>query len=113
MVGKAPHYSSKFDVLCPLLLPADVSITPATADIDPRNSATVSLCERYYDPSFENHNTRKGGGIQFGYGNQGLPLVLYSNAPNNSLFIIWLNTKADADPPFTSLFTRIDRHKPV
>jgi hypothetical protein len=110
---RSEHFGSKFDVLCPLILPPEISITPESAERDVSKSKPVGLCETYYSESFETHNTTKGGGIQFGYGGQGLPLVLYSNTPNNSLFLLWFGTAPDSEPPFTPLFMRIDRHKPL
>lgn len=113
LADNSAHYASKFDVLCPLILPDEIGITPSSADADSMKMAFVKLCEKYYDETFETHNTRKGGGIQFGYGQHGLPLVLYSNTPNNSLYILWFSTRPDAEPHFTPLFTRINRHKPL
>jgi len=111
LAQNARHYASKFDVLCPLVLPDEIGITPSAVGHDSTKSAIVALCEKYYDDTFETYNTRKGGGIQFGYGRHGLPLVLYSNTPNNSLYILWFSTRPDAQPQFTPLFARIDRHK--
>jgi hypothetical protein len=72
----------------------------------------MQLCEDYYDQGFENSNTRKGGDIKFGFGRSGLTVVTHSNAPNNSIFPIWLSR--DASPTskgFIPLFRRIDRHR--
>jgi hypothetical protein len=70
------------------------------------------MCDRYYDKSFESENTIKLGGIKYGFGNSGLPLVMYSNTPNNTIFLFWVNTEnPQADPTFNALFRRINRHR--
>jgi hypothetical protein len=113
MANSVPHYAGKLEVLCPLVLPPELGFTPLGIETDETKASVVGLCESYYDESFETHNTKKGNGIQFGYGSQGLPLILYSNTPNNSLFLLWFTSQAHAAPSFTALFPRIDRHKPL
>ncbi|HET9377486.1 MAG TPA: hypothetical protein VFO40_21095 [Chthoniobacterales bacterium] len=112
-IQSASHYATKLQVLCPLVLPAEIGINADAATSDSAKFDIVGLCTKYYDSGFETPNTLKGGGIKFGYGGHGLPLVLYSNTPNNSLFLLWFNTRPDFQPKFTALFTRIDRHKPL
>ncbi len=107
-----PGYSGKFKTLAALTLRPTVGITYETVHADPALMDFYMLCEKYFSPDYDNYNTKKGGGIKFGYGRQGLPLVLYSNTPNNSLFFIWLHAP-DAERPFHALFRRIDRHKPT
>jgi hypothetical protein len=105
-----PPYAGKFKTLAALTLPPSLSIIPDNESNDEGLQDVFDLCDRYFLPAYNNYNTLKGGGIQYGYGRQGLPLVLYSNTPNNSLFLIWYETRHPAQP-FHALFKRIDRHK--
>jgi hypothetical protein len=103
-------YAGKFNTLSALTLSPQLSIIPENLSLDERTRDIYELCDRYFSLDYNNANTMKGGGIKLGYGNQGLPLVLYSNTPNNSLFFIWYSAP-DATHPFRALFRRIDRHK--
>lgn len=70
----------------------------------------VKLIEnpRYYDASLEDEHTKKGGqNVKFGFADCGLPLVLHHNAPNNSLFLIWVEDSERVRP----LFERFSRHR--
>jgi len=107
-----PGYRGKFKTLAALVLRPDLGITPEHARSNPAMVDAYLLCEKYFNSLYDNRNTKKGGGIKFGYGRQGLPLVLYSNTPNNSLFFIWFHAP-EAERPFHALFRRIDRHKPT
>jgi len=64
------------------------------------------LCEKYYHRFRENIHTRVGGGCKFGFGAAGLILVLYTNCPNDSLYLIW--HKHDGWRP---LFERVEHHR--
>lgn len=112
LADRTPHYKGKLKLLCPLMLPAANGLTPERAIESSFVEEIVALCERYHNEDFDTPNTRKGGGIKFGYGGYGLTLVLYSNTPNNSLFLLWFETIPERVPSFTALFPRIDRHKP-
>jgi hypothetical protein len=66
----------------------------------------VCFNEKYYDKAIEDEHTRAG--IQLGYGNCSLPLVLAHNCPNNSLSMLWSYEDCEK---FTGLFPRIPRHR--
>jgi hypothetical protein len=68
----------------------------------------IRLVDRYYDTSEENEHTQKGGtNVKFGFAACGLPLVLHHNAPNNSLFLLWVENSEQIRP----LFQRFSRHR--
>lgn len=108
LAEKVEPYKGKLEMLSPLILgPSTVVGADTSAALD---QAFLGLCDRYYSENYENVNTRKGGGIKLGFGEQALPLVLYSNTPNNSLFLLWLDRPFDQQP-FRALFRRLDRHR--
>jgi hypothetical protein len=74
------------------------------------NAGIRKLCEKYYEDTFEDEGTRKGGNIRLGYGGSGLTLSTYSNTPNNSIYILWLDHDKDGKQ-FYPLFRRIARHR--
>jgi hypothetical protein len=112
MIKKMPAYRGKSKHLIAQLLPRQLSITPVSTNADPVVSAMVQMCERYYDSDYEDSNTKPAGGIKFGYGGHGLPLILYSNTPNNSLFLLWLDATGNLPGKrFRALFRRINRHR--
>lgn len=110
LANRIPQYRGKFQALS--ALPLSPSLSIRNDQSDPISEAFSRICETYYDDAFESVNTRKGRGIKWGFGEQALPVVLYSNAPNNSLYPIWLERSGNATPPsFSALFPRVDRHK--
>lgn len=105
-------YRGKLKCFAALLLPKDLTINPSSKLNYPVLKKIVEMSEEYYDESFEDTNTKKGKGIKFGFGQQGLPVVLYSNTPNNSLYLLWMDRKASpSSKGFSSLFRRINRHR--
>jgi hypothetical protein len=112
LANSSGPYAGKLKTLSALTLSPSLSIIPENPNRDDTMRDIDEMCDRYFDPDYNNANTLKGGGIKFGYGNQGLPLVLYSNTPNNSLFLIWYDAPNRTTNPFHALFRRIDRHKP-
>jgi hypothetical protein len=90
-----------------LILKDDIRITPENAMSDSLAKSMVEICDFYYKPSYEDINTSKKGGIKYGYGDVGLPLILYSNTPNNSIYPLWYNASN-----FAGLFNRMNRHRP-
>lgn len=117
IVQRMPYYRGKFSHLLSLRLPAEMALLPETIERIDRDAPAVALAERildmsskYYDQRWEDDNTKRGGDIKFGFGRTGLPLVLFSNCPNNSLFLIWLNSDGSGGArPFRGLFRRIPR----
>jgi len=107
-----PGYRGKFKTMAALTLRPQLGITPETVRTNQSVLDIYLMCEKYFHSDYDTPNRKKGGGIKFGYGRQGLPLVLYSNTPNNSLFFIWLEAPQAAQP-FHALFKRIDRHRPL
>jgi hypothetical protein len=111
--NRAPGYQGKLKCLTALPLSRQLSIGEHSIDgADELNRAVARLCEKYYHPSFEDSNSLKGGGVRYGFGGIGLPLVMYSNTPNNALFLLWLDRDLGTDQPeFRALFRRINRHR--
>lgn len=113
-----PGYEGKLKTYAAMIIPEEVCVRPSTSlresskQTDKLLTGISEMCDRYYDESFESENTINLGGIKYGFGNSGLPLVLYSNTPNNTIFLFWVNTEdPQADPAFNALFRRIDRHR--
>jgi len=79
----------------------EITLTPTQ---DPQLNA---LIDGYYDPDIEDEHTRKGGGdVKYGFSGCGLPLVLAHNTPNNSLYLLWAESKK-----LRALFPRVHRHR--
>lgn len=76
--------------------------------VEGTDSDFLKLAEVYYDPKAETRSTRVGGtDVKRGFNACSLPLVVYHNTPNNSLFLLW------ADPEkykWRGLFPRVERH---
>ena len=86
------------------VLPPDIVIGDGYPDPD-----LVALLRRCYDPGIEDEHTRRD--IWFGYKQCGLPLVLEHNTPNNSVALLWAESKAGATPhQMKPLFARRKRH---
>ena len=84
------------------LLPPDFPISKS------RDAAFMALIDRYYDPSVE---TRHTDDVRLGFGKCALPLVLEHNTPNNSIALLWAETKgADDAHAMRPLFRRRERH---
>lgn len=70
------------------------------------SSAFETLLHDYYDPAIEDEHTQKGGtDLKYGFASCGLPLVLSHNTPNNSLYLLWAESKK-----VRALFPRVSRH---
>jgi hypothetical protein len=94
----------KFTTSFSYVLPADIVIGDAYAD-----AALVALIRSCYDPGIEDKHTRKD--IWYGYKQCGLPLVLEHNTPNNSVALLWAESKPSATPhQIKPLFARRKRH---
>jgi hypothetical protein len=66
-----------------------------------------TLLEKYYDPTIETESSKKGGtDLKYGFAACGLPLVLSHNTPNNSVYLLWAESKK-----LRALFPRVDRHR--
>lgn len=71
------------------------------------DESVVKLLEKYYDSFKEDYHTQKGRGCLFGLGAEGLSLIIGTNCPNNSFYIIW-HSYNDWYP----LFPRVAHHRP-
>jgi len=92
-----------------MVLSSDLKITDSSED------PFVELCRKYYDDAIEGcgiHGGQSGiVGKMFGYANCGLPVVLEHNTPNNSLPLIWAETKSDNNNHnMRPLFRRRERY---
>lgn len=116
LASRVGGYEGKVNFLNALVLEPSCSINSGPSDKDEREQQLdldiSRLCERYYNEAYEDENSRKGGSIKFGFGGIGLPLATYSNTPNNSIYLLWLQREADSNSPgFQPLFLRINRHR--
>lgn len=68
----------------------------------------VTLLRACYDAKIEDEHTGKD--IWFGYKRCGLPLVLEHNTPNNSVALLWAESKPGGAPQMKPLFARRKRH---
>jgi len=83
-----------------------IRINPST-DID-----LVTLLKCHYDPGIETDSTKEN--IQMGYKGGALPIVLEHNTPNNSIALLWAESKEGVVKPpakhMRPLFLRRQRH---
>jgi hypothetical protein len=77
-----------------------------------RDPGMVSLVERYYDSAIETEHSDVGGkGLKLGFSGCALPLILDHNTPNNSLAILWAESREGAaNHRMRPLFRRRQRH---
>ncbi len=90
-----------------MLLPSEIKLTTSS------DEPFASLCERYYDHSIYDKHFKKSGCSdgKFGYAGCGLPVILDHNAPNNSLSLLWAETKGNEKVhSMRPLFRRRQRH---
>ncbi len=90
-----------------MLLPKDIRLIRSSEE------KFADLCKKYYDHSIYDEHFRKSGAPdgKFGYAECGIPLILYHNTPNNSLSLLWAETKGDEGHTMKPLFKRGQRHK--
>ncbi|MDN4633080.1 hypothetical protein QCD71_16280 [Sphingomonas sp. PsM26] len=103
-----------------MLLPPDLRIGSVDAGgtmtvTKPADEPYVALCGTYYDDELfkrlEVHCKEAGqSDMRYGYANCALPLILEHNTPNNSIPILWAETKGKLGLPMRALFLRRDRH---
>lgn len=97
------HPLFQYDVSFSYVLPPEVVIGDHTED-----AALTTLIKAYYDDGIEDEHT--GEDIWYGYKQCGLPLVLEHNTPNNSIALLWAESKPEATPRMKPLFARRKRH---
>lgn len=90
-----------------MLLPSNIRLTAFSSE------PFASLCKNYYDHSIYDKHFKKSGcpDGMFGYAECGLPVILDHNTPNNSLSLLWAETKGtNGSHPMRPLFRRRQRH---
>jgi len=107
---KDPLYLLEFNILKPLQVFEDTIKVPMPSDRD--DQAFNQLLDIYYDDRLEDEHTETGGkDVKHGYAGCALPLVLFHNCPNNSVYLLWGETdKAENHSGLNALFPRISRH---
>ena len=96
-----------------MTLPPNLPITNGSEE----SRAFVRLTEAYYDPQIQTQHTAVGGveHLGLGYGSCALPLILEHNTPNNSVALLWAESKTPksdgvATHAMRPLFRRRERH---
>jgi len=104
-----PYFAS-CNILSPLQLFADSLKVPQ--EDNNNDQAFDQLLDDYYDDRLEDESTETGGtDVKHGYARCALPLVLFHNCPNNSVYLLWGETdKSRNKPGLKALFPRIARH---
>jgi hypothetical protein len=96
----------RVDLTYGLVLPKDLPITPD------RYADFLKMVDKYYDDSIETKHMKVGGDdARLGFGKCALPLILDHNTPNNSIALLWAETKGGAGKhAMRPLFRRRQRH---
>ena len=96
-----------------MVFPADLPIDSTSA----QHEEFIELTKRYYDPELETEHTQIGGvtHLGLGYGGCAIPVVLEHNTPNNSVALLWAETRGGerdgvVAPAMRPLFRRRQRH---
>lgn len=97
------HPQFKYTATYSYVLPSAVVIDDDCPDVDLRD-----LLKNWYDPGIEDEHT--GADIWFGYKRCGLPLILEHNTPNNSVALLWAESRPGVNPAMKPLFARRKRH---
>jgi len=103
-------YLTSIKILEPLQTFDDgVKIPQLNNDVD---KDFVQLLDKYYDDRLQDKHTETGGkDMKYGYAGCSLPLILYHNCPNNSVYLLWGQTeKTESRSGLRALFPRISRH---
>lgn len=96
------EFSTSIELLVVQTLRKDVCVKRGS------NDPFCRLVEKYYDQVEETDATAIGGSdIKYGFAECSLPLVLHHNTPNNSLFLLWVESSETVRP----LFQRFSRHR--
>jgi hypothetical protein len=87
-----------------------VDLLPRTLRVTETNQEMAELCREYVDPCTEDEHK---GLVPVGYSECALPLVLAHNTPNNSICLLWMDTRDRPDgKQRCALFPRYERHHP-
>lgn len=103
VVGLLADAGLPWTVRCSQVLPNHLSL---------QDEELLRLAERHFDPALiDEHLTKGGTAPHLGFGGLALPLVLPHNTPNNSIGLLWADTR---DIPGSlkrrALFPRRSRH---
>lgn len=107
---KEMPYLTSIEILEPLqTFDEGVKIPQLNNDID---KDFDQLLDKYYDDRLQDKHTETGGNdMKHGYAGCSLPLILYHNCPNNSVYLLWGQTeKTKLRSGLRALFPRISRH---
>lgn len=70
----------------------------------------VRICRWFYDPALDDEHK---GSAPLGFADLAMPLVLSHNTPNDSVSILWADTRSQRDGlKRAALFPRYERHHP-
>lgn len=84
---------------------ADCLTNTDGTDID-ESKPVAKLCEKYYHKFNEDEHIKKAGvHATYGFGRAGLTLILQSNCPNDTIYLLW-----HSDNEWYPLFPRISHH---
>lgn len=90
-----------------LRLPPEISFREKR----PEDAAIWALTENYYDDAVETRSILVGGEhAKRGFAHCALPLVLEHNTPNNSIALLWAETRGENGHEMRPLFRRRQRH---
>jgi hypothetical protein len=98
---------TKYEVTWSYHFPTDFPLTQK------RDAAFHQLTQDYYDDRIQTPATKKGGidNLGLGYAGCALPLILDHNTPNNSLALLWAESRDDKGAhDMRPLFRRRQRH---
>lgn len=82
---------------------------PDRIRVDRTDPAMTQLCIDFFDGSTED---KFKGSTPIGYSDCALPLVLSHNTPNNSVCLLWMDTRKPNGDGLRALFPRYERHHP-
>lgn len=87
-----------------------VAELPSSRCVDRTNEQLAELCNQVVDPITKDKHK---GLAPLGYSDCALPLVLTHNTPNNSICVLWMDTRDEVMAESTrlkALFPRFERH---
>lgn len=103
------EFQRKFNCACNFHL-ITIQELPATLRVDNYGDSKLeSILKNYFDDKIVDADYKKGkiDNPHYGFDECALPLILYHNAPNNTIPILWFG----GDFNYHGLFPRVSRHK--
>ncbi len=112
LLERLPAYLSECSALPISIVPTcRLPISTCIANKDGKgidqSKPVARLCNKYYDRFKEDEHTGVEGTVRYGYGSAGLTLILQSNCPNDSLYLLW------HENDWYPLFPRVIHHTPA